>query len=64
MLCKHCEKNDATQNYGLCATCYKKPQVRLLYEQDALRPAWLQARIELYTERARKLLPLFEEDHS
>lgn len=64
MLCKHCEAYEATQSYGLCAKCYKKPQIRLLYKQDAQRPAERQARIELYTERAKKLLPLFQEDQS
>jgi hypothetical protein len=64
--CFHCLEPASDEKpinkLGLCPTCASKKRVRLLYKIRHDRPAGWEEHLERLTERARKKLPLFDED--
>ena len=64
-VCLHCERRPSAGRLGLCAVCHARPCIRVLYavRRRDWTPEW-EARLRRLAERAKKKLPLFEEDAS
>jgi hypothetical protein len=61
-MCKHCEARLPTTALGLCAHCDAQGCVRQLYEKTRHLTPEREDRLRLLAERARRRLPLFDED--
>jgi hypothetical protein len=59
-LCLHCEKGARTNYLRLCDGCAAQEGIRRLYRKTANWTAARDARIQSMVERAKRLLPLFE----
>ena len=64
-VCLHCERRPSAGLLGLCAVCHARPCIRVLYavRRRDWTPEW-EAHLRRMAERAKKKLPLFEEDSS
>jgi hypothetical protein len=61
-LCLHCEEAAAATGLGLCPACQAVPGIRVLYlRRRGWTPQW-ELHLRRLTERARRRLPLFEDD--
>jgi hypothetical protein len=61
-LCLHCERRRSADGSGLCRRCYARQAVRILYvRRRGWTPHW-EAHLRRLTERAKKRLPLFDND--
>jgi len=62
--CLHCEHRPASNGLGLCAICNGVESIRQLYlRRRGWTPQW-EAHLIRLTERARKRLPLFDEEET
>jgi hypothetical protein len=61
-LCLHCERRPSTSSLGLCSHCHARDTIRPLYVRRAgWTPRW-EAHLRRLTQRARRRLPLFQDD--
>ena len=60
--CKHCEARPGVTPLGLCERCDAQGCVRLLYEKTRGLTPEREDRLRLLAERARRRLPLFDDD--
>ncbi len=60
--CKHCEVRARATALGLCARCDGQGCVRQLYEKTRGLTPEREDRLRLLAERARRRLPLFDDD--
>jgi hypothetical protein len=61
-LCLHCEKAAAASGLGLCPACHAVRGIRKLYvRRRGWTPQW-ERHLRRLTDRARRRLPLFEDD--
>ncbi len=61
-LCLHCEKAAAVDGLGLCPACRAVPGIRVLYvRRRGWTPQW-EMHLRRLADRARRRLPLFEDD--
>jgi hypothetical protein len=60
--CLHCEKAAAANGLGLCPACNAVPGIRVLYlRRRGWTPQW-ELHLRRLTDRARRRLPLFEDE--
>ena len=60
--CLHCERRLRNAPLGLCTRCYARKPIRRLYiRRRGWTPKW-EAHILRLTARARKRLPLFDDE--
>jgi hypothetical protein len=60
--CKHCERRPRVTPLGLCAKCHARRGIRLLYFRTHHLSPEREDRLMILAERARRRLPLFEDD--
>jgi hypothetical protein len=60
--CKHCEARPRETALGLCGRCDALGCVRQLYEKTRGLSPEREDRLRLLAERARRRLPLFEDE--
>ena len=60
--CKHCERRPRATPLGLCARCDARGCVRLLYERTRWLTPEREDRLRILAERARRRLPLFDDE--
>jgi hypothetical protein len=65
LFCLHCERRPAAGRFGLCAACEARCCIRVLYarRRRSWTPEW-EAHLRRLTERAKRKLPLFENEPS
>jgi hypothetical protein len=63
-LCLHCERRPRANSLGLCAECKSVDGIRVLYvRRRGWTPEW-EAHLRRLTERAKRGLPLFDEQET
>jgi hypothetical protein len=60
--CQHCEERPGVTKLGLCVECHAKIKIRTMYVPKRTRKPADESIIARFRERAKRGLPLFEEE--